>query len=197
MADGYSINLADQGLQQRLNEIIQKVGDMSPAMASIGELLSESTKVRFSTSTGPDGARWAPNAPATLLAKLAEISGSFAAYTNLKTRKEGRVRVGNKKGFFDGQGKITQKAVGALASKKPLVDTGLLQDTIRYQVSSDGSSVEIGTNRFSGEWDGGAAVHQFGSKDGDIPARPFLGLSSSDRADVLDILQHFLNQSIR
>jgi len=54
----------------------------------------------------------------------------------------------------------------------------------------------IGTNRFADEWDGGAAVHQFGSKDGRIPARPFLGLSNSDERMVLDILNGFIQESV-
>ena len=83
-----------------------------------------------------------------------------------------------------------------MESWKPLVDTGMLADTIRYQLTPGGNGVEIGTNRFAGEWEGGAAVHQFGSRDGNIPARPFLGLSADDEREVLDILDRFMAQAI-
>jgi phage gpG-like protein len=196
MTDAITVRFDDTEVIARLQQIARKFDNMAPAMRAIGEILSESTKERFATSTAPDGSQWKPNAPATILAMLAKISGNYAAYTNLKTRKEGRVRVGDKKGYFDKTGKVTQKTAQRLAAKKPLVDTGILADTIRYQVGSDGNSVAIGTNRFAGEWSGGAAVHQFGSKDGHIRARPFLGISAGDRSEVLAILDRFLAQAV-
>jgi phage virion morphogenesis protein len=81
-------------------------------------------------------------------------------------------------------------------SMKPLIDSGILQDTIHHQLTPDRMGVDIGTNRFSGEWEGGAAVHQFGSRNGKIPARPFLGLSESDKTAVLDILDNYLRQAL-
>jgi phage gpG-like protein len=39
-------------------------------------------------------------------------------------------------------------------------------------------------------------VHQFGSRNGKIPARPFLGLSRDDEIEVLDILDHYLSMSL-
>lgn len=65
----------------------------------------------------------------------------------------------------------------------------ILRDTIRYNLLPNG--VEIGTNRFAGEWTGGAAVHQFGSKNGRIPARPFLGISAADRSTILSTLARY------
>jgi phage gpG-like protein len=196
MADAITIHLNDTAVLARLSEISRRLDNMKPVMGAIGEVVMESTKVRFATSTGPDGQRWAPNAPGTVLARLAEISGNFARYSNLKTRKEGQVRVGNKRGYFDKQGRITQKSATILANKKPLVATGELRDSIRWKVVDGGNGVEIGTNRFAGEWDAGAAVHQFGSKDGTIPARPFLGVSASDETAVLDILDGFLRSTL-
>lgn len=173
MTDAFTIRLETPAVLARLNEIARQFDDLSPAMRGIGELVAESTKQRFSTSTAPDGQKWEPNALATVLGRLAEISGAYSAKT----------------------GRMTKKGASAFIAKKPLVATGVLQDTIRYQLAGR-NSVEIGTNRFAGEWEGGAAVHQFGSKNGKIPARPFLGLSASDEAEVLAILDRFLEQAI-
>ena len=173
MADQITIRLAGAAVLEKLQHIARQVDDMRPAMQSIGEIMMESTKQRFSDSRGPDGQRWAANAESTVLARLAQIKG---AYTK--------------------QGKLSKKGSAAAMGKKPLVDTGMLQKTISYQVGADGQSVSIGTNRFSGEWTGGAAVHQFGSKDGSIPARPFLGMSNEDRREVLSILDRFARQAI-
>lgn len=196
MTDFITVRLDSAPVLARLQEIARRVDDLSPAMRGIGELIAESTKERFASSTGPDGQRWAPLAKDTILARLAKISGQYAAYTNLRTRKEGQVRAGNKKGYYDKNGKIAGKGSLAVMNMRPLVDTGLLQDTIRYQITAGGNGVEIGTNRFSGEWEGGAAVHQFGSRDGDIPARPFLGLSANDEREILDVLDRFLRRAI-
>lgn len=195
MADAITVRFESAPVLARLNEIARRFDDLSPAMKGIGELLGESTKERFTSSSGPDGQKWKQLAPATVLDRLMEMSGHFAAYTNVKTRKEGRVRVGDKKGYFDKGGRVAGKGALAVANMRPLVDTGMLQDTIRYQLP-DRNSVEIGTSRFAGEWEGGAAVHQFGSRDGHIKARPFLGLSASDEKSVLDILDRFLAQAI-
>ncbi len=180
----------------RLAEIARRVDDLTPALRGIGELIAESTRERFATSTGPDGQRWPALAKATVLARLAQVSGHYADYTNLKTRQAGQVRAGDKKGYYDQAGKLAGKGTAAVMAMRPLVDTGMLQDTIRYQLLPGGKGVEIGSNRFAGEWTGGAAVHQFGNKKGTIPARPFLGLSAGDERAVLDILDRFLRQAI-
>ncbi len=175
MTDRINITDNSPAVIARLAEIRQHFDDLSPAMLSIGELLTESTKQRFTTGTAPDGSRWAPNAPATVLGALAKISGAYSKRT----------------------GKLTKKGSIVAAGKRPLVDSGLLQDTIGYQLIDGGNGVEVGTNRFAGEWEGGAAVHQFGSRDGKIPDRPFLGISPDDESDILDILANFGGQALR
>mgnify|MGYP001076222310 CR=1 FL=1 len=156
----------------RLDEIAAQIGNLRPAYAAIGEALAESTKDRFSSSTGPDGERWAPLAQATVLGRLDKTKGAY-------TKKSG---------------KLSKKGLSAVIGMRPLVDTGVLQDTITWQ--ADATSAQIGTNRFAGEWDAGAAVHQFGSRDGTIPARPFLCVSAQDEATILDILDTFLRSTI-
>jgi phage gpG-like protein len=55
---------------------------------------------------------------------------------------------------------------------------------MRYQVSSDGLS--FGTDRVYG------ATHQFGDPERNIPERPFLGVSSDDEREILEILSEYL-----
>ncbi len=154
-----------------LQRIAQQIDNMRPVYQGIGELLVDSTKNRFDTSTAPDGSRWAPNAEATVLDHLAKISGSFSKKT----------------------GRLTKKGAKAVMAKKPLVESGLLQDSFAAEATDSG--VSVGTNRFTGDWDAGAAVHQFGSKDGTIPARPFLGLSAQDEINVLELLAESLRST--
>lgn len=171
MSDEITLVVSDRLLIERLTEISNRFDDLTPAMQAIGETLTESTKARFSTSTDPEGKRWAPNAQATILDSLAKIRG---AYTK--------------------SGRLSKKGIGYAMAKKPLVASGLLQDSFRYQATRD--SVNVGTDRFAGEWEGGAALFHWGSKDGKIPPREIVGLSAQDEVDVLDILDTFLTQSL-
>lgn len=195
MTDAITVRFDDATVLARLAEIGRRVDDLSPALKGIGEILVASTKERFDTSTGPDGQQWERLAASTVLGRLEQITGAFAAYTNLKTGKQGLTRVGNKKGAYLKDGSLSTRSRRALEAVSPLVDTGELRDGIRYQVTG-GKTLEVGTNRFAGEWEGGAAVHQFGNKKGTIHARPFLGISDADRGEVLAILDRFLAQAI-
>jgi phage virion morphogenesis protein len=49
-----------------LNELLRRTGDLRPAMAEIGETLTESTKQRFGSQAGPDGQPWPANSPVTI-----------------------------------------------------------------------------------------------------------------------------------
>lgn len=175
MADRITIEFAGDDLVAALTQLYDGLGPagMRAPLAEIGAHLAESTRQRFVTSTAPDGSRWAPNAEATYLGLL----------SSRDARKDGR---------------INARGTARVRNKKPLVDTGGLSGLnptgqgITWQLLPDGSGVDVGTNRFAGDWDAGAAVHQFGSRDGRIPARPFLGLSSEDEDASLRIVERYL-----
>ena len=75
------------------------------------------------------------------------------------------------------------------ASAQPLLDTGQLRNSISFRAG--GRDVVVGTNL---SW---ARIHQFGGMAGRgrrtrIPARPILGISSDDRAEISAVLSsHF------
>lgn len=171
MTDSIKVRFDDAEVLARLRELRDRLSDsrMATVFREIGEDLVESTKHRFSTSAGPDGARWPALAESTVLDMVARLRGAVGK-----------------------NGRLTRKGAVAVANRRPLVETGMLRDTIRYRLFAGG--VEVGTNRFAGEWEGGAAVHQFGSRDGRIPARPFLGLSADDRTTVLQIADRYLRR---
>lgn len=72
---------------------------------------------------------------------------------------------------------------------KILVLEGHLKDLLRYQVTEAGAALELGTDRIYG------ATHQFGDETRNIPARPFLGLSAQDQAEVLEIIEDHLRRA--
>jgi phage virion morphogenesis protein len=165
------IELDDAQLRRAIAHAQRRMGDLRPVMQEIGEYLVVSTKERFATSTAPDGSRWAPNSEATVAALL-------------------RARGGIKR-------------KGAPGSKRPLIgETQRLSTEINYRATSD--SVAVGSAE---EY---AATQQFGANKGafgrtrrgapipfgDIPARPFLGLSPDDRREILDILSEHLRRTM-
>ncbi len=74
--------------------------------------------------------------------------------------------------------------------KKPgssiLVESGMLIDQLVTE--SDGHHAAIGSNMIY------AATHQFGAEERNIPARPFLGLSAQDEADIASLLLAWLQE---
>lgn len=162
-----TIEIDNRSVLDALGQLAGRVDNLAPALSEIGERLTETTQARFNTSTAPDGQRWKQNAPATILGYL-----------------------GGKAGVYGKTGKITKKGMGYAQNKKTLVASGLLQDSIHWQLIPDG--VAVGTDRFADAWDSGAAVHQFGSINGKIPARPFLGVSDDDERTILDIVAGYL-----
>ena len=184
MPASFSVVVENRQVLEVLRQLTQRLSPagMRPIMLEIGEAVSESTRQRFLTSTAPDGTPWKRLADGTVLARYQKM---MAGLGKGNYKKDGSL---NKKGKAAGE---RIQAAAAI----PLVDTGQLKDSLRYQSIDGGAGVEIGTNRFSSEWEGGAAVHQFGSKKAHIPARPFLGLSRADEATVLEILQEFLENA--
>lgn len=170
MSDRITVELDIAPVIARLDALLQQLGPggLDAPLREMGEDLVESIKRRFETSTGPDGTRWAPNSMATIMGYLEQTSGNY--------RKDGR---------------LSKMGAGRAMSKKPLVASGILQGTINYDVAGD--SLFVGTNRFAGDWDGGAAVLHFGSKDGSIPARPFLGADEEDVQRMLDVLERYFS----
>ena len=65
----FTITVQDQGVQNALNALAARAGNMQPVLQTIAVDIVERTKRRFGTSTGPDGVAWKPNTPAVRKAK--------------------------------------------------------------------------------------------------------------------------------
>jgi phage gpG-like protein len=186
MANSITISIDDKTVLAALARISESFtpAGISPAMEAIGEKLVLSTRRRFDTATGPDGEPWPALRPGTVLARYQKMMNELGQ-SHFK-----------KDGSLSKSGAEAQTRIGA-ASSKPLIDTGELSRNISFQVTDGGAGVEIGTNRTFDERKGvGAEVHQLGTRDGRIPARPFLGLSAHDKTTVLDILSQFLQEPL-
>ena len=154
----FTITIDDAAVLAALNRLRQRTANLGPVLKAIGADLVDSTKQRFSTATAPDGAPWAPNSPVTIARYLGLTRGNF--------KKDGG---------------LSKKGAARLGSKRPLTgESRELARQIHYNVA--GNVLEVGSTM---EY---AAMQQFGGTQerfphlwGDIPARPFLGLSAADK----------------
>ena len=94
----------------------------------------------------------------------------------------------------------TETTIARKGRDNPLYQSGMLQGQLRYQLEPGGRAVAVGSNRIY------AAVQQFGQPKGasgttrrdspipwgDIPPRPFLGVSADDREAIIEILGDYL-----
>lgn len=171
---GANLILDDSEVRTALGKMQQAGSDLRPALREIGEYLDLSTRQRFDNERDPDGNRWEPLSDTTLRnAMLRGVSRSKSS-----KRRSLRARGGGTK----------RGAVGALANKRILVVSGMLRDTLRYQLDSHG--LRFGTDLIYG------APHQFGYPKKGIPARPFLGFSAEDKIEIIAILRGHLKAAI-
>jgi phage gpG-like protein len=172
MPNPITVSWDDAAVNAALARVRQKTDPLAPLLKIIGEDLVESTKRCFNTATDPNGTPWAANSPVTI-----------------------RRYLGLKQGNTQQDGSLSKKGVAVQGRKKPLTgETEALKKEIFYRVV--GNNLEVGsTVEYS-------AAQQFGAKKGslsphapwgDIPARPFLGISAADSGaidrSILDYLK--------
>jgi phage virion morphogenesis protein len=166
--------IEDSQVQATFARLRAAASDPRPLMQEIGEYTTESVKQRFAEGRAPDGSTWAPNAPST--------------YVRL---------VAKSKSATDKKGRLTKAGAARVMGKRPLIgETRALSTTIFYQAGRD--YVEIGSPmEYAGVMQYGARARSFtGGKTpwGDIPARPFLGLSDQDTAAIAEMGYRYLER---
>ncbi len=188
MSDTFRIDLDTTQVRAAFARLVAAGQDPQPALAEIGEDVAESTKLRFVSQTAPDGSRWAPNSPVTIL-----------RYLDLKTRKkdkQGNATGERVKGYFREDGRVGAGGAALVSGKRILFGiSGSLHHEIDYNLAP--GSVLIGsTMEYGAMMQFGGTRAQFPHLWGDIPARPFIGLSADDERNILDILQRHIEQAL-
>lgn len=167
---------------QRLQQLNQKLQNMSEPMKDIGEYLVYDTQRRFDEGRSPNGTPWAP-------LQVSHIAAHLAIKKSL-SNKAGRE---------------------AASARKTLVKTQRLRDSIYPDAGRDyvriGTSAPYAAiHQFGGKtsphiirpkrkqalaWPGGIAkrVNHPGSR---IPARPFMGVSNENQSEILQIINSYL-----
>lgn len=124
--------------------------------------------------------------PVTALLRLSDESLALIAYeVGMLIEDQTKLRVADEKTAPDG-GAWPAWSEAYAETRKPhhslLVDSGnpgLLESIQNY---TTGMAAVVGTNLIYG------AIHQFGSEDGSLPAREYLGLSADNRTAIEDLV---------
>lgn len=162
----YKVEINDDAVGAALSGLSVELGDLSKPMQRIGAYLAKTSRDRIDQGVTPDGAPFAARSQITL--------DRYA--------KEGK------------------------SFKGPLYQSGDMRDGIFHQYGA--ASVEVGSNAIQAAvMQFGAAQGEFGAsmgKDklgrdhfhhlpwGDIPARPFLGISADDLTEIPLIIDDWL-----
>lgn len=158
----YRVEFQNDEIEAALARISAALTDTSPVMNEIGEQLVVTTEDRFLEGVSPEGAAWAPKSETTI-----------ANY-----RRQGK-KVDLRPLWSDGEG-------------------GHLAHSFHHAYGQ--GWVEVGTNAIqSAVMQFGAAKSAFGAMKngrpipwGDIPARPFLGISDLDQENIIATVEEWL-----
>lgn len=93
---GVKLSIAEEGLsaiQQQLNKVIQRGGNLQPLFANIGEMLILSHDQRFCDQVSPDGEPWAPLSP-SYQEKKSKNTDSILKLNNHLGRELGYIATG-------------------------------------------------------------------------------------------------------
>jgi phage virion morphogenesis protein len=151
---------------RQLNAKLKKLQKprLQKAAREVGEALVSSIIERFSRQRDPSGNPWQPLAAST-------VAPSTSDY-----KKKGGLRKG-----------VEER----LKKRKILIQSARLRNSITSRTS--GTKVYVGTNLIY------APIHQNGGQAGrskkvTIPARPFLGISTQDQAEITRIVTRVLEE---
>jgi phage gpG-like protein len=163
------VEFDDKVFRAALNRLAAGMDDMTEPMDQIGEFLVVTTKRRFETGIAPDGTSWAQNSPVTLARK-----------------KETRPLIGESKSLSRG---INHEA----SRHEVVVGSPMIYAGVQQRGAAQGEfGAAIGRTKPSDKRPR-SQDYFFPIPWGNIPARPFIGLSEEDETGLLDIVTEWLD----
>lgn len=183
---GFNIKIEfdDAEARRNLTDLLDRLANPRPFYKNVGEVVEKSVIDRFQTETAPDGSPWTPLRPSTLASRLRRKksdrgilrdSGDLRQSISTQVEDDG-VWVGVKSGI----------RYGAIHQFGGTIDLPARQGTIFRRQHKDGS---FGRRFAKRENKTSVAI---GAHQITIPARPFLGLSSEDQADIIYLARRWL-----
>lgn len=157
-----TIEINDTDVTSALARAVTALTDTTPLMEGIAEYLRTSTVKRFKEGKAPDGSSWSPNSPVTL-ARKKNTRPLFGP--NDRLNKEFGISSGAD--YAEISSVLPYAAVQQFGARKGSLGA--------YWWTTESGKVLEG----SSPW-------------GDIPARPYLGISEEDRTNILDIISEYI-----
>lgn len=164
---------------RELELLIERLGSLRTPLNDIAEYLHMSTDARARRQVAPDGTPWAPLSPRTLARKKGNkiLRDSGALLDTLRHQVTD-----------DGLDFGTDRPYGAIHQ-----DGGKIEHAARsQQVYFKEKGGVVGNRLVKKSKSNFAQWVTHGARSVEMPARPYLGLSSEDEAEILEIVSDYL-----
>ncbi|AQT58714.1 phage virion morphogenesis protein [Cellvibrio sp. PSBB023] len=161
---GASFEYDDAAAQERLNQLQEKLGDLTPALQDIGEYLMNSHQQRFKDQVAPDGTPWAPLSP---------------SYQRNKARNKNRILVLN--GYLE-------KSFRYQVGNNELNFGTNVPYAAHHHFGTKPYTIKPKTKKALAF--GGAVVKKVNHPG--LKARPLIGVSEADTEEILRLLDEHL-----
>ena len=170
-----TVDIKEDEIVAALDRLSRAMTDMSPAMAEVADFWSEATQERMREGKSPDGAAFAPRSQSTLdaYAKRGLTPGPHPLWLSGEMRES--LHSGSGSDFAE---------IGSSAIQAAVMQFGAAQGAF---------GARIGRTRPS-EKRPQAQDFFMTIPWGNIPARPFLGISQSDRTGIEEIVSEWLER---
>ena len=181
-----TITIDSAQVDAMLSHLTNRLDNLQPVLEAIGRTIKGNILLTFTDLKTPDGTPWKPLSPVTKFNRALRTGGR-------KRFDSSGSRIANS-AYTQNGSRTVAKFTRDYLSATPLNDTGVLRNSIAYQLT--GQAVEIGTNApQAAMMNFGGTKAQFGHLWGDIPARQFMpmqGLPVRWEQDMIDVLENYL-----
>lgn len=180
------ITLDSATVTEALSHAVEALDNPRPLFANIREYLLQAHQKRFAAQTAPDGTPWEPLSPRYRAKKKYNQNRILVLRGYLKNLLRGDI---NDNGVTFG----TDRPYGAIHQFGGTIKHQARASTLHFRQNADGS---VG-NRFVKKSKSNFAQDvNIGAHQVEMPARPWLGLSSEDENYLLELTQHYLEQAM-
>lgn len=172
-----TVEIDEASIVATLDRVARAVTDLQPVMQDIGEEMVVSTRERFTAGTSPDGIAWTPKSAATI-----------AAYERRGDTVDARP-------LFGPSRRLSSEIAWQASPTGVEWGSNLIYAAVMQFGAEQGAfGAQMGRTRPS-ETRPGSQDYFFPIPWGDIPARPFLGVSDEDRTSIISALEDWLKQA--
>ncbi|MFV0411475.1 MAG: phage virion morphogenesis protein [Paracoccus sp. (in: a-proteobacteria)] len=185
-AVSFEVQIEDADARARLQKMLGRMDSRKPFFSTVGQLLADSTRERFRTGRDPAGAAWVPLSHSTLKARARR---GHSAISILRERgflagsirfeaSEDRVKVGS-----------VLEDYAAIHQLGGTIDMPARKQTLRFKAAETGNG-----RRFAKKKEKAINTQEVLRRAHKIviPARPYLGVSRADEADIFSAAERWL-----